>query len=81
MKTILALVCLLHTSSMQRYKLRLTAQTLTPGYHLIGSRVETRCLSAMGQGESTCLSQAPPGTSAERRYRSVAVQVEFESKL
>jgi hypothetical protein len=29
-------------------------QTLKPGFHLIGARVETRRLSAMGQGESTC---------------------------
>jgi hypothetical protein len=31
---------------------------LKPVFHFIGSRVETRRLSAMGQGESACT--APP---------------------
>jgi hypothetical protein len=35
------------------------SKTLKPGHHFIGSRVETRRLSAMGQGESTAV-QPPP---------------------
>jgi hypothetical protein len=42
-------------------------QTLKPVFHFIGAKVETtwvgtRCLSAVGQGESTCT--APPGARA-----------------
>jgi hypothetical protein len=40
-----------------------SSKKLKPGFHFIGSRVETRRLSAMGQGESTCT--APPGRTRD----------------
>jgi hypothetical protein len=39
-------------------KLSLKKHMLKPGYHIKGSRVETRCFQAMGQLHSTCT--APP---------------------
>jgi hypothetical protein len=66
---------------VQRHKLNLKLQTLKPGFHLIGARVETRRFqAAMGQLDSTCT--APPWESScrgrRRASQAVAVQVEFE---
>ena len=58
---------------------------LKPVFHLIGSRVETRRLSGMGQGESTCTAPpqrgpAPRLPRAKHRRLDAAVQVECERK-
>jgi hypothetical protein len=46
---------------------------LKPFFHLIGARIETRRLSVMGQGESTCTAPpcfaAPRGSCSPRRRR------------
>jgi hypothetical protein len=46
-------------------------QTLKPGFHLIRAWVETRRLSAMGQGESVACT-APPWQALMRRWWGVA---------
>jgi hypothetical protein len=73
--------------------LNLKSKTLKPGFHFIGSRVETRRFQACGSAAfSTCT--APPvvvelvGVVEDARHeeeeqqllRAVAVQVAFESK-
>jgi hypothetical protein len=55
-------------------RLHLKKQTLKPGFHLIGSRVETRRLSSYG---SSWIQRVQPRLAS----LAVAVQVEFASKL
>jgi hypothetical protein len=57
---------------------------LKPVFHMIGAKVETRRLSAMGQGESTCTPPPQHGDVVHPPRRddlgahAVALQVAFE---
>jgi hypothetical protein len=53
---------------------------LKPGYHISGSRVETRRFQAMGQLHPTCTASPRRTTAPSTPAPDVAVQVGFESK-
>jgi hypothetical protein len=60
------------------------SKCLKPGYHISGSRVETRRFQAMGQADSTCT--APPWRAPARFSRCpstccIAVQVELKKQI